>query len=127
MPIAVPPNRSPSRSGLGWHPTLWRGPEDSLDRLHGGLKPRHRVVPSRKQSVAGQMRHPEIDFHIQLLELGNVRPPATGGKHAVVEYDVGIDLAREYDADQHQVGAHEADVGVARPQAVGKLLGENHE
>src|SRR5262249_39740750 len=63
-----------------------------------------------------------IDIKLHPLSVRKIETPAGWRKNAIVEDDVGVDLAGKNDPSQQEVGAYKTNARVARTQAVGKLL-----
>src|SRR3989442_2659389 len=90
-------------------------------------QPGLRAVPIGKHPVAGQMWHPQVDFQIELLHIGEIGPAAPGREEAIVEMDIGIDRPREDDPRHHAIGTHETDARVGGTQTMRELQRKHHE
>ena len=85
----------------------------------------HEVVPIWNQWSPRQVRHAQIDLHLQALEVRKVDPPTPWSEDAVIKQDVGVDFTRKNHASHHQVRAHDANTVVTSSQAIRELLREH--
>src|SRR5262249_22532824 len=60
-----------------------------------------RTLPIRKQSITRQMRHPQIDFQIETLHIGEIGSSAGRREDAVVKDDIGVEVTGEDQASHH--------------------------
>jgi len=73
------------------------------------------------------MGHAKIDSYLESAHVDEVCPSASRGENTVVEYNIGIDVAREDYACHHEVGTDQAGTFILRAQAIRKLLWQyNH-
>src|SRR5262249_2487903 len=93
----------------------------------GGAKLGHDTVPIRDPTFIRQVRHAQIDPHLQALHVRKVDPPTPWSEDAVIEHDVGVHLTRENHASHHQIDAHDANPTIASSQAIRELLREHDQ
>src|SRR5262245_65923039 len=81
------------RARVGWRLSFYR-PRD-------GPQLGRRMLPIGKQPITRQMRHPQIDFQIETLHIGEIGSSAGRLEDAVVKHDIGVEVAGEDQASHH--------------------------
>src|SRR5262245_66207783 len=73
------------RARVGWRLSFYRP--------RNGPQLRRRMLPIGKQPITRQMRHPQIDFQVETLHIGEVGSSAGRREDAVVKDDIGVEDA----------------------------------
>ena len=86
-----------------------------------GAKPCDCHVPINEHPIASRSGSAE-----ELHRIGKIDASAPRRENAVIERDVGVDVARENQSRHEQIGAHQANSRVVRAQAMGELLRQDN-